>query len=164
MLARFKNFINRHCAQGKPCNIKQDARKFVLAWVPCDDPPAGSICIRTDNACLQRMINPLSDADKKNPDKQQEGVYVCNALNVENQSNNSATCPQNYEYVIPITYLKPGEQFIHFAEIPYRFIRIHRFSLFGLKIAEFKIIGLYHVSTKNLHAGEQVISNHHKGI
>lgn len=119
MLTRFQNFINRHCAKGNTSQNKQDAEKYILAWVPCDDAPAGSVYVRADNFCLKRMINPLADSDHKQSGEQQEGMYICNALNVENQRGDCSARPQYYEYVIPVLYLKSGEQLIQFGRDPF---------------------------------------------
>lgn len=120
ILARIKNLINTRRAKCSSKKVKNDADKYILAWVPCDDAPAGSIYIRADNLCLKRMIDPFSDPNQKYAHKQNEGVYICNALNVENQGGNRPAGPQYYEYVIPVLYLKTGQQFIQFEQNPFQ--------------------------------------------
>lgn len=118
MLHRINNLIKRYRQSHNAQNVKKDSDKYILAWVPCKFPPPGSKYIRTDNPCFQRMINPLADADQKNAGKQNEGMYVCDALHIENQSGDCPGRPQHYEYVIPVLYLQPGEKFVQFDKDP----------------------------------------------
>jgi|GEM_PF-6905568 len=120
ILTRTKNLINTSRAKCNSKKNKNDSDKYILAWVPCDDAPAGSIYIRTDNLCLKRMIDPFSDPNQKHAHKQNEGVYICNSLNVENQGGKRTSGPQYYEYVIPVLYLKIGQQFIQFEQNPFQ--------------------------------------------
>lgn len=117
MLRRIKNLIKRNSSKTNAANIKQDTEKFILAWVPCDDPPAGSICIRRDDPCLQGMIDPLAYPDQQHSPKEKECVFICHALKIEHQCRDHANAPEYYEYVIPVFYLKRGQKFIHLTPV-----------------------------------------------
>lgn len=112
-LSRLRDLYDRHYKSRHAEHIKEDAQKYVLAWVPADNPPAGSVCIRGEQPCLQRMVDPLADPDKEHPEEEQEGVGVCNRLHLEDESTDCTGCPEYYEYVIPVFYFEAGQQFIH---------------------------------------------------
>ncbi len=92
--------------------VKTKARKFILAWVPANDSYPGCVYIRRDNLCFKRMVNPLADPDKKYAEKQDEGVYICNAFQRKDQAADCPDGPEYYEYVIPVLYLESGEKFV----------------------------------------------------
>jgi hypothetical protein len=110
---RIGNFINSCRQKRQSHTIKQETRYFELAWVPVKDPPAESIYIRSDNLCLKRMVDPLTDTPKEQPAEYEEGVGICDALEIENKGCNRPDGPDHYKYVVPILYLQPGENFVH---------------------------------------------------
>jgi len=115
LLSRFYNFIRSRQDRKKAEYIEENAQKYVLAWVPVDDCPSGSIWIGAHHPCFERMVDPLADPDKKDTEKQQEGVNICDALKFNDKRSNCSEGAKYYEYVIPMLYLKAGEQFIHCA-------------------------------------------------
>jgi len=110
---RIGNFINSYRQKRQSHTIKAETRQYVLAWVLCDDPPTGSIYISAHNPCLKRMVDPFTDAPKEQPAEYQEGVGICDALEVENKGCNRPGGPDHYKYVVPILYLEPGEEVVH---------------------------------------------------
>lgn len=112
------NFIYRCREKDKSKNIKEGTEKIRISWVSCNYSSTTKIDIGRHNFCLKRMINPFSDADKEKAEGQQQCMFILDAFKIGDERNKCPCTTKEYECMIPVLYLEPGKEFIHFNSLP----------------------------------------------
>ena len=113
LLSCCRNFI--YCRNNKNTteDVKERTEEFGIAWMPCED-AARMTCPWWNRNCLNGMINPFPNADKKTAEGEKQSLFVCNAFNIKNKRGYCPCGTEQYKYMIPVIYFKPGEEFVHF--------------------------------------------------
>ncbi len=111
----YGNFVNRKGKQAHPEHVEQHSEDGVTAWVTCDDASARCKGGGRHEPCLQRVVDPLSNPDKHQPQAEQKRLNVGDPLHIKGQSYERTRCAKCHKEVVPVLHLKPGFRFIAHA-------------------------------------------------
>jgi hypothetical protein len=93
--------------------VEEGTQEAWISWISADDPTSGHIYIGGHKFRLERMVNPLSEADEQHSEKQGKGMRVGNAFQIDGQGCYGTSSTKDNEHVVPVLDLQPGERFIH---------------------------------------------------
>ena len=112
-LRRICDLVDGDTNKNKAKQVEEGTQEAWISWVSADDPTSAHIHIGVHEFRLERMVNPLSEADEQHPEKQGKGMRVGNAFQVDRQGCYGTSSTQDNKHVVPVLDLQPGERFIH---------------------------------------------------
>lgn len=116
LLRRIGDLVNSNGDEQETKDVEEGTQEAWISWVSADDAATGRIRIGRHEFRLERMVDPLADANKHDTEKNGESMCICNALQFDGQSRNGAGSAESNKHVIPVLNLQPGQRFIH--EVP----------------------------------------------
>jgi len=115
LLRRIGDFENCRANQDEAEYVKQGAQKICISWVPANDATATHINIGGNNFRLERMVYPFTETDEQNSETHNDRMCICDALQFKGHCRNYPGSTKNYEHMIPVFDLQPGQRFIHIS-------------------------------------------------
>ena len=116
LLRRIGDLVNSNGDKQEAKDVEERTQEAWVSWVSANDAATGRIRIGRHEFRLERMVDPLADANEHEAEKHRESVCVRNALQLDGQSCNGSGCSESHKHVIPVLNLQPGQRFIH--EVP----------------------------------------------
>lgn len=113
LLRRMRELVQRDSDQCRTCDVHQDPMRFIPARKAHEAFTTGQTRLGGYKYRTDRVVDPLADANQQHAEREEQGMRVGDAVQVDGGSTGNARCPECGDELIPVVELEPGLRIEH---------------------------------------------------